>query len=112
MRKYLTLPISLVITLLQTACTNQKNQSQTTVSQNVQKTKTKNLIIYYDAKQGKDVLLKKAASFGAEIFYDYKNINAIAVKIPNEKTVEDAEKYFGSIPGVLSVTQDKAVSLY
>ena len=110
MRKYLALPISLVITLLQTACTNQKNQSQTTVSQNVQKTKS--LIIYYDAKQGKDVLLKKAASFGAEIFYDYKNINAIAVKIPNEKTVEDAEKYFGSIPGVLSVTQDKAVSLY
>ena len=42
----------------------------------------------------------------AEIKYDYKNINSIAITIPANKKLKDAEKFFKSVKGVILVNRD------
>lgn len=78
---------------------------------NVNQQSAQSLIIYYDLKEEKTDLIKKVESYGAKIFYDYENLNAIAVQIPPHKTIEECQKYFEGIKGVLQVTQDKTVHL-
>lgn len=64
------------------------------------------LVIYYDEAVGKGPLKKAAAKYDAEILYDYSIINALAVKIPQGKTLEEAEKFFGKVKGVIEVSKD------
>lgn len=70
-----------------------------------------NLIIYYAPEEGNEGLLKAAKEFGSEILYIYKNINGIAVTVPNGKSVTEAERYYEKIKGVLSVQQDRKAQL-
>lgn len=64
------------------------------------------LIIYYDAQIGKAELLKKIAEYGAVAKYQYAIINAVAVTIPKNKRITDAEAYFKKVSGVLQVQKD------
>lgn len=70
-----------------------------------------NLIIYYDPEVGNEALLRASKQYGSEILYIYNNINGIAVTVPHDKPLQDAVKYYESINGVLSVTNDMKVQL-
>jgi len=69
------------------------------------------LIIYYDAATGKKPLLDAVRSYGAEIIYEYKIINGIAISIPEKKTLKDAITFFEKVKGVLSVNKDRILKL-
>lgn len=69
------------------------------------------LIIYYDEGVGKSPLKKAAAKYGADVIYDYSIINALAIKIPDGKTLDDATKYFKKVKGVIEVSKDASYLL-
>ena len=52
-------------------------------------------------------LLKAAKEYGAEIIYQYNNLNGIALRIPDGGNISEAIKYFKAVEGVLSVSQDR-----
>ncbi|MDO5608372.1 MAG: hypothetical protein Q4G08_07960 [Capnocytophaga sp.] len=72
---------------------------------------TGNLIIFYDVAVGKSALETAVKEYGATILYDYKNLNGIAIRIPQEKNIEEAIAYFESVRGVLSVNKDEVITL-
>lgn len=69
------------------------------------------LIISYDAEVGKKALLKAVKDYKAEIIYDYKIINAIAIRIPNDKTLDESITYFKGVKGVIAVEKDRILEL-
>jgi len=71
----------------------------------------KTLIVSYDTEIGKEPLLKAIEDYGAEVIYDYRIINAIALKIPEEKDIHEAMKYFGEVEGVIHVNRDRIYQL-
>jgi hypothetical protein len=72
---------------------------------------SKNLIIYYDAQTGKDDLLKAIKLYGAKILYQYDNMNAVAISIPDGRTLNESIEHFKSIKGVISVNKDYIMKL-
>lgn len=68
------------------------------------------LIIWY--KQGrKKKLLKAVKKYNAEILYDYKNFNGVAIKIPQGMDINSAIAYFKKVKGVLQVNRDSIMHL-
>lgn len=65
------------------------------------------LIVYYDSRTGAGRLLKAARKYGSEIIYKYANINVVAVKVPQNRTDEEAIAYFGKVKGVVGVARDR-----
>lgn len=71
-----------------------------------------NLIIYYDPQGGNGELIEAAKKYGSDVLYVYKNINGIAVTVPDGKTIQEATKYYDCIKGVLSVVEDRKMQIY
>ena len=71
-----------------------------------QKYSPTNLIITVDNNIGKEPLKKSIQEYNAQILYDYNIINSIAIKIPPEKTIEDAIEFFKKVEGVIAVERD------
>ena len=69
------------------------------------------LLIFYDVSAGKDALLAAVEEYGATIFYEYRNINAIAIRIPEGTFIGDAIEFFKNIEGVISVRKDAKVDI-
>ena len=69
------------------------------------------LIIYYDEGVGIGPLKKAVVKSGAEILYDYSIINALTVRIPNGKTLEESAKYFSKVKGVVEVSKNSIYHL-
>lgn len=69
------------------------------------------LIIYYDASIGCKPLLKAAKKIGAEVIYQYTFIKGIAVRKPDNMTLEAAKAYFERVKGTLSVQYDRIYHL-
>ncbi len=65
------------------------------------------LIISFDEGIGKEPLKKAVRKYGAEVVYDYRIISALAVRIPDGKTADEAMEYFAKVKGVISVSQDR-----
>lgn len=65
------------------------------------------IIISYDMEVGKDPLKKAIRKYGAKIIYDYRIINAIAVRIPDSRNLDDAVTHFEKVKGVLQVSRDQ-----
>lgn len=72
---------------------------------------TRTLIIYYDEKIGSQFLMDAVQEIGAELIYEYKTLKGIAVRIPEQKSVESAISYFKKIKGVSSVHRDRIYSI-
>lgn len=85
-----------------------KAAAQNTKPQNI----TRNLIIFYDKTIGKTALLQAVQDYDAELLYDYKNLHGIAIKLPNEKDVDEAIGFFKKVDGVLSVERDSIMQLH
>ena len=60
---------------------------------------------------GNSDLLAAAERYGSNVIYVYRNFNGIAVSVPPGKSVDEAIKYYESVPGVLSVTRDRVLHL-
>ena len=65
------------------------------------------LVISYDIEIGKDPLKKAIRKYGAEVKYDYRIVNAIAVRIPDPDKMDEAILYFEKVKGVLQVSRDR-----
>ncbi len=65
------------------------------------------LIIYYDENVGREPLRKAAAKYKADVVYDYGIIDALAIRIPEGKTLEEAAKYFRKVKGVIGVSRNE-----
>ena len=66
------------------------------------------LIISYDIDTGKEPLKKAIRKYDAQVIYDYKIINAIAIRIPESVSIEDAVRHFEKVKGVTQVSRDQA----
>lgn len=82
-------------------------------SRNCKNMSPSTLIIWYDAsgKDSKKALLKAVKDYKAELIYDYKNFNGIAIRIPDGSNINDAITYFQKVKGVLQVNRDHIMSI-
>lgn len=77
----------------------------------IQSVSPSTLIIYYDAEVGKEPLMDAVKSYKAEVVYDYKNFHAIAIRIPQKKSLKQAKSFFEKTKGVLQVNEDHIIQL-
>jgi uncharacterized membrane protein YsdA (DUF1294 family) len=68
-------------------------------------------LVMYDEEIGKDPLLKAVMEYKCEIVYDYGIINGMALKKPEDKTLEETMRYFKSVKGVTNVEYDHIIRL-
>ena len=68
-------------------------------------------LVMYDAEIGKEPLLKAIKDYKVEIIYDYNIINGMALKKPDDKTLEETMQYFKSVKGVTNVEYDHIIRL-
>ncbi|GEM_PF-368480 len=65
------------------------------------------LVISYDMEIGKEPLKKAIRKYGASIIYDYRIVNAIAIRIPDPRKLDEAITHFEKVKGVLQVSRDR-----
>ena len=68
-------------------------------------------LVMYDEKVGKAPLQKAVKAYKCEVIYDYNIINGMALKKPDDKTLEETMQYFKGVKGVLTVEYDHVISL-
>ena len=68
-------------------------------------------LLMYDAEVGKEPLLKAIKEYKCEIVYDYGIINGMALKKPEDKTLEETMQYFKTVKGVTNVEYDNIIRL-
>ena len=68
-------------------------------------------LVMYDAEIGKEPLLKAIKDYKVEIIYDYNIINGMALKKPEDKTLEETMQYFKNVKGVTNVEYDHIIRL-
>ena len=68
-------------------------------------------LIMYDAKIGKEPLLEAIKEYKCEIIYDYGPINGMALKKPEDKTLEETILYFKKVKGVTNVEYNHIIRL-
>ena len=68
-------------------------------------------LIMYDAEVGKEPLQKAIKEYKCEIVYDYGIINGMALKKPENKTLEETMQYFKKVKGVTNVEYDHVIRL-
>lgn len=68
-------------------------------------------LLMYDAEIGKGPLLKAIKEYRCEIVYDYGIISGMALKKPENKTLEETMQYFKKVKGVTHVEYDHIIRL-
>ena len=68
-------------------------------------------LVMYDEKVGKAPLQKAVKAYKCEVIYDYNIINGMALKKPDDKTLEETMQYFKGVKGVLAVEYDHVIRL-
>ncbi len=68
-------------------------------------------LVMYDEKVGKGPLQKAIKEYGCEIVYDYHSVNGMALKKPENKTLEETMQYFRQVKGVTTVEYDHIIRL-
>lgn len=69
------------------------------------------LLVFYEAENGKNNVLGAARRKNAQIIYDYRYINAVALTIAPGANMEKMIRFFSKTPGVLSVQRDRLMQL-
>lgn len=69
------------------------------------------LIIFYDPAVGKAPLMEATREMGAELVYDYRIFNGIAVALPRGHRKDRAIRRYERVKGVLSVMEDQKMEL-
>ena len=65
----------------------------------------------YDEKIGKEPLQIAIKEYKCKIVYDYGIINGMALKKPEDKTLEETMQYFKGVKGVTTVEYDHIIRL-
>ena len=68
-------------------------------------------LVMYDKEIGKEPLLKAIKEYGVEIIYDYGMISGMALKKPENKTLEETMQHFKQVKGVTNVEYDHIIRL-
>ena len=68
-------------------------------------------LVMYDVEIGKEPLLKAIKDYEVEIIYDYRMMNGMALKKPDDKTLEETMAFFRKVKGVVSVEYDHVYHL-
>ena len=68
-------------------------------------------LVMYDEKVGKEPLQKAIKEYKCEIVYDYGIINGMALKKPENKTLEETMQYFKGVKGVTTVEYNHIIRL-
>lgn len=67
----------------------------------------KTLIIMLSEEASLKAIAEEATSYGAEVLYKYDALNGLAVKIPDDKSINEAITHFKKLPGVVTVSKDQ-----
>jgi hypothetical protein len=70
------------------------------------------LIVFYDPETGSEPLLQAVKDYGAEVGYQYQNLNGISILLAQEQDIEAAQQHFRNVRGVLSVSRDRIMHLH
>ena len=70
------------------------------------------LIVFYDPETGSRPLLQAVKDYGAQIGYQYKNLNGISILLAQGQDIEAAQRHFRNVRGVLSVSRDRIMHLH
>ncbi|MBR1803544.1 MAG: DUF1294 domain-containing protein [Muribaculaceae bacterium] len=97
-----------VVLLLLTACRARREAAPVATVErgSVQEHSPSVLLVLYDPEVGKDPLLKAIRQCGAHIVYDYNMMPGMAIKKPDDKTLEETMQYFRTVKGVVNVEYD------
>jgi hypothetical protein len=68
-------------------------------------------LLMYDEKVGKEPLLQAIKDYKCEIVYDYNIISGMALKKPDDKTLEETMQYFRKVKGVTTVEYNHIIRL-
>lgn len=68
-------------------------------------------LVMYDNEIGKEPLQKAIKEYKCEVIYDYNIINGMALKKPEDKTLEETIQYFKGVKGVTTVEYDHIIRL-
>jgi len=103
--------ISTIVFGLYSCSTNNKIKEKE-LAENKELNYVKNsLIINYDPEIGNGELLKQIEKYGAKVDYKYENFNSVAITIPENKKLEDAEKFFKNVKGVSLISKNYIMKL-
>ncbi|WP_455228619.1 hypothetical protein [Kingella denitrificans] len=70
------------------------------------------LIVFYDPETGSEPLLQAVKDYGAEVGYQYKNLNGINILLARGQDIEAAQRHFRNVRGILSVSRDRIMHLH
>ena len=109
----LILVVQIVIVLLTSCKTKQAVELSAPIhSHQVEQEHSSNVfLVMYDEKVGKAPLQKAVKAYKCEVIYDYNIINGMALKKPDDKTLEETTQYFKGVKGVLTVEYDHIIRL-
>lgn len=110
MMKYLTLFASALCLI---ACGKPPSTAiqQGAVSQQAQESQV--FIIFYDKTQtNTKQLVEQGRKWHVELVYDYRNLNGLAIRIPNKNDVESVKEAYRKMKGVLSIEKDQINQLH
>lgn len=68
-------------------------------------------LVMYDEEVGKEPLLKAIEEYCCEVVYDYRMISGMALKKPEDRTLEETMQYFRGVKGVTTVEYDHIIRL-
>ncbi|MBQ8467961.1 MAG: DUF1294 domain-containing protein [Prevotella sp.] len=105
----LILVAQIVIVLLSSCKTKQTAESSVYVQECLmgQEYSPNVFIVMYDDGVGKKPLQKAVKAYDCEVIYDYKMISGMALKKPEDKTLEETMRYFKGVEGVTAVEYDR-----
>ena len=105
----LILVAQIVIVLLTSCKTKQTAESSVYVQECLmgQEYSPNVFIVMYDDGVGKKPLQKAVKAYDCEVIYDYKMISGMALKKPEDKTLEETMRYFKGVEGVTAVEYDR-----
>ena len=69
------------------------------------------LIIMVSKETSLEDMVKEATSYGSTILYKYDSLHGLAIKVPTDKSTDEAITYFEKLKGVLSVSKDQVSSI-
>ncbi len=103
-----------VALILLTACkTKQKTVSpvQVQAHKHVPEHSPNVFLVMYDEQTGKAPLEKAIKDYKCEVVYDYRMMAGMALRKPEDKTLEETMEHFRRVKGVVSVEYDHIIRL-
>ena len=69
------------------------------------------LIVFYERRLGRRHLMAEGQTLNCSIIYDYQNFNAVALKVPEEASIDEVIARLRQTKGVLQVSRDHVYKL-